>query len=66
VTIADVQFDFEPAGAAAEDYQPAPRGTDARIGMSGRARAGQRLAAKKARRDTSDPISDDLHSDGSP
>jgi GTP-binding protein len=55
VTIGDVQFDFEPT-AAAEDYQPARRGTDSRIGASTRTRADERLAAKKARRATDDEL----------
>jgi GTP-binding protein len=61
VTVGDVQFDFEPAGAAAEDYVPTRRGSDPRIGASTRTRADERLAAKRARRAT-----DDLHGEDQP
>ena len=51
VTIGDVTFDFEPTGGVDEaDYLPSRRGSDIRLEGSGRARADDRLAAKKARR----------------
>jgi GTP-binding protein len=53
VTIGDVQFDFEPAGAA-DEYVPTRRGSDPRIDPSKRVRANERLAAKKARRASED------------
>ena len=57
VTIADVQFDFEPTGGV-DDYVPSRRGSDTRIDASNRTRAGERLAAKKARR-AADPDAED-------
>ena len=55
VTIGDVTFDFEPTGGVlAEEYAPTRRGFDARLDTSNRARAQQRLAAKKARRASED------------
>jgi GTP-binding protein len=48
VTIGEVTFDFEPA--AGVDYVPSRRGTDERLEGWTRARAQDRLAAKKARR----------------
>jgi GTP-binding protein len=50
VTIGDVTFDFEPSAGLAEEYVPTRRGTDERLETSARARASDRLAAKKARR----------------
>ena len=50
VTIGDVAFDFEPtAGIDEEDYLPTRRGTDTRLDGSSRARASDRLAAKRER-----------------
>ncbi|MGH8862495.1 MAG: GTPase ObgE [Jatrophihabitantaceae bacterium] len=50
VTIGDVTFDFEPSGGVDVDYAPTRRGTDERLTTNTRARADERLAAKKARR----------------
>ena len=51
VTIGDVTFDFEPSGGIeAEGYVPTRRGSDERLESSTRTRAGERLAAKRARR----------------
>ena len=51
VTIGDVTFDFEPASAMADaEYRPSRRGSDERLETSARARADERLAAKRARR----------------
>jgi GTP-binding protein len=51
VTIGDVTFDFEPTGGVDErEYVPTRRGFDDRLDVSRRARAGDRLAAKKSRR----------------
>ena len=51
VTIGGVTFDFEPTGGVDEDaYLPTRRGFDERLETSTRARAQDRLAAKKARR----------------
>jgi GTP-binding protein len=51
VTIGDVTFDFEPtAGIDEADYVPTRRGFDERLDTSTRARAEDRLAAKKSRR----------------
>jgi GTP-binding protein len=47
VTIGDVTFDFEPAGS---EYVASRRGSDERLDTSARTRAGDRLAAKRARR----------------
>ena len=60
VTIGDVRFDFEPAGAVAEaqDYLPTRRGYDERLDPATRTRAVERLAAKRSRRrapDEDDP-----------
>ncbi len=50
VTIGDVTFDFEPTGGIdTDDWTPSRRGTDVRLEPSARARASQRLAAKKSR-----------------
>ena len=53
VTIGDVTFDWEPTlGAAASVLPgavPGPRGTDARMGTSGRASAAERVAAYRSR-----------------
>jgi GTP-binding protein len=54
VTIGDVTFDFEPAGAVAEDYLPTRRGFDERLDPSTRTRAVERLEAKRSRRRSSD------------
>jgi GTPase len=55
VTIGDVSFDFEPtAGLADDEYVPMRRGYDERLAGSTRARADDRLAAKKARRQHDD------------
>jgi len=54
VTIGDVTFDFEPAGAAADDYVPTRRGFDERLGSSTRTRATERLEAKRSRRRSTD------------
>jgi GTP-binding protein len=55
VTIGDVSFDFEPtAGIDEDDYLPTRRGTDLRIDSSSRTRAHERLAAKKARKRSSE------------
>jgi GTPase len=52
VTIGDVTFDFEPtAGLADDQWVPTRRGSDERLATSNRARADDRLAAKKARRE---------------
>jgi GTPase len=52
VTIGDVSFDFEPtAGLGDDEYVPTRRGFDERLETSNRARAEDRLAAKKARRE---------------
>jgi GTP-binding protein len=50
VAIGDVTFDFEPAGGMDTEYQPARRGSDARLDGSSRTRAHERLAAKRARK----------------
>jgi GTP-binding protein len=51
VTIGDVTFDFEPSGGIEEEaYLPTRRGFDERLDTSGRTRAAERRAAKKARR----------------
>jgi GTPase len=51
VTIGDVTFDFEPSGGVEDEgYVPTRRGSDERLESSPRARAGERLAAKRARR----------------
>jgi GTPase len=52
VTIGDVTFDFEPAGALAadQDFLPTRRGFDERLESATRTRADERLAAKRARR----------------
>jgi GTP-binding protein len=55
VTIGDVTFDFEPTGGVDDEaYAPTRRGFDDRLDTSSRARAADRLAAKKARRTTTD------------
>jgi GTP-binding protein len=55
VTIGDVSFDFEPtAGIDETDYLPTRRGTDLRVDAPSRTRAHERLAAKRARKRTSD------------
>lgn len=60
VTIGDVTFDFEPTGGVDEDaYLPTRRGFDERLDTSTRARAQDRLAAKKARRAHDDEDDDD-------
>ena len=49
VTIGDVTFDFEPtAGIDETDYAPTRRGHDERLVTTTRARAAERLAAKRA------------------
>jgi GTP-binding protein len=59
VTIGDVTFDFEPTGGVlAEEYAPTRRGFDERLDSSARTRAQDRLAAKKARRASSDDEDD--------
>jgi len=64
VTIGHVTFDFEPTAGIDEDaYLPTRRGTDERLETSTRARAAERLAAKKARRAHAE---DDLDTDESP
>ena len=51
VTIGDVAVDFEPtAGIDEGDFTPSRRGTDERLDADARARADDRLAAKRARR----------------
>jgi GTP-binding protein len=50
VTIGGVSFDFQPAGAVAEDYLPTRRGYDERLDSSARIRAAERLEAKRSRR----------------
>jgi GTP-binding protein len=50
VTIGEVSFEFEPAGAVAEDYLPTRRGYDERLDTSSRTRAAERLEAKRSRR----------------
>ncbi len=63
VTIAGVTFDFEPASALAdEEFRPTRRGADERMERSTRVRAGERLAAKRARRRR--PAEDDGEDDG--
>jgi GTP-binding protein len=68
VTIGPVTFDFEPtAGIDESDYLPTRRGTDARFEGSGRTRAHERLAAKKARKlhtDDGDDFGVDEDEDG--
>ncbi|HEX3335422.1 MAG TPA: GTPase ObgE [Jatrophihabitans sp.] len=55
VTIGPVTFDFEPtAGIDEPEYLPTRRGTDLRVDQSSRTRAHERLAAKKARKRSSD------------
>jgi GTP-binding protein len=59
VTIGDVTFDFEPPpgdddSAGVPDYVPGRRGADERLDRSTRAGAGDRLAAKRARRARAD------------
>jgi GTP-binding protein len=55
VTIGAVTFDFEPtAGVDESDYLPTRRGTDLRVDAPTRTRAHERLAAKKARKRSSD------------
>ncbi|HEV7204845.1 MAG TPA: GTPase ObgE [Jatrophihabitans sp.] len=54
VTIGPVMFDFEPtAGVDESDYLPSRRGTDLRVDAPTRTRAHERLAAKKARKQSS-------------
>ena len=63
VTIGDMTFDFEPSAGIDEDaYLPTRRGTDERLESVTRARASERLAAKKARRARPE---DDLDTDES-
>ncbi len=51
VTIGGVTFDFEPASSMADaEYRPTRRGADERLDISTRARAEERLAAKRSRR----------------
>ena len=50
VTIGEVTFDFEPAGAAADNYVPTRRGFDERLDPVTRTRAVERLEAKRSRR----------------
>jgi GTPase len=50
VTIGGVTFDFEPASALADDLRPTRRGADVRLDRPTRVRAGERLSAKRARR----------------
>jgi GTP-binding protein len=51
VTIGGVTFDFEPTGGVEEErFHPTRRGFDERLASSGRTRAAERLAAKRARR----------------
>ncbi|MDP9117076.1 MAG: Obg family GTPase CgtA, partial [Actinomycetota bacterium] len=51
VTIGTMTFDFEPTGGVDDSgYIPTRRGADERFANTDRARAEQRLAAKKARR----------------
>jgi GTP-binding protein len=60
VTIGDVTFDFEPTGGIADEaYIPSRRGSDERLASSTRARAEDRLAAKKARRAHDDDEDED-------
>ena len=54
VTIGDVTFDFEPTGGVQEDYQPSRRGTDERFESAKRVRASERLAAKRARKQSTE------------
>jgi GTPase len=55
VTIGPVTFDFEPtAGIDESDYTPTRRGADVRIDAPTRTRAHERLAAKRARKRSSD------------
>ncbi|MEO6703062.1 MAG: GTPase ObgE [Jatrophihabitantaceae bacterium] len=66
VMIGDYVFDFEPTAGMADDaYQPTRRGTDDRLDQLTRPRADQRLAAKKARRqsDADDALFDQLTED---
>jgi GTP-binding protein len=63
VTIGEVTFDFEPAGSSADEYVATRRGEDIRLETSTRARAGDRLLAKKGRRVRGDDIGDDLSDD---
>jgi GTP-binding protein len=55
VTIGDVTFDFEPTGGVDEaDYLPTRRGFDERLDPANRTRAHERLAAKRARKRSTD------------
>ncbi len=56
VTIGSVTFDWHPS--AAMELVPGHRGSDSRLESTSRPRADERLAAKRARRQSSDP--DDL------
>jgi GTP-binding protein len=58
VTISGVTFDFEPASVLAEEYRPTRRGADERLDRPTRVRAGDRLAAKRARRQRPDDNAD--------
>ena len=63
VMIGDYVFDFEPTAGMADDaYQPTRRGTDERLDQASRPNADQRLASKKARRQSGedDPLIDSL------
>ncbi len=51
VTIGEVTFDFEPTAGIEEQDIVSPRGTDVRLETDTRARAAERLAAKRSRRD---------------
>jgi GTPase len=60
VTIGDVTFDLQPSGGVDEtEAVPGRRGTDPRLPTSARARAADRLAAKKARRTSAEPADDE-------
>jgi GTP-binding protein len=63
VTIGEVTFDFEPTGGVDIDYEPSRRGSDERFESSNRARAYERLAAKRARK-LPDADDDDADEDG--
>jgi GTP-binding protein len=58
VTISGVTFDFEPASALADEYRPTRRGADERLDRPARVRPGERLAAKRARRQLPDEGAD--------
>jgi GTP-binding protein len=59
VTIGTMTFDFEPSSGLAEGYVPSRRGSDERFNTSSRVSAEDRLAAKRARRPSHYPTSED-------